>query len=160
MLKQAQQLCCFVCEHPQTCRPVFNTGRAASLPSCWPDRGQRAYCHTCLHLLCVTVGNPQSSYKPLHIQPLLLLLLLPSPFSFLFHSLFQSVLPLFLILHPLLSHGLTRLLQSVAYTYRAGAVRTPGDRRKPWTDDQRCSLKFAQRLCYFQTSFFTFMTLN
>lgn len=59
-----------------------------------------------------------------------LLLLLPSPFSFLFHSLFQSVLPLFLFLHPLLSHGLTMLIQSVTFTYRAGAVWTPGGEQK------------------------------
>lgn len=103
--------------------------------------------------------KPQSSFKLLHIQPLLLLLL-HSPFSFSFHSLFHSLLPLFLFLRPLHSHVLTGLRQPAACAHRAVPVQTPGDRRNPWTDYHKYSLWFSQCLLYFKIYFITFMTGN
>lgn len=103
--------------------------------------------------------KPQSSFKLLHIQPLLLLLL-HSPFSFSFHSLFHSLLPLFLFLRPLHSHVLTGLRQPATCTHRAVPVQAPGDRRNPSTDYQKYSLWFTQCLLYFKIYFITFMIGN
>lgn len=77
----------------------------------WPgSKSLLSYRAPCLQLLSATVGNPQSSYKPLHTE--LFLLLLPSPFSFLISL---SLLPPHPLSQPLSLCALTGLY-SVLHT--------------------------------------------
>lgn len=182
MLKQQQKIHCFVCPH--ICRQVFNNDRSAEhtrthtlslaffmadgdtvswppLPPASLTGGQRAYCHTCLHLLSVTVGNLRAhsnhctfNHSSSSSCSLLSHFYFTLSFTRSFPSSFSST--------PSILMCWLGFFKSIACTYRAALDLTPGtpDRRKSWTDYKKYSLWFTQRLRYFKTYFITFMTVN